>query len=338
MRAYATGRLPYLTDEDAWSTWRGRANFVGMVVAVPLWRNLHFYFAHRLSHCRFAYKYFHSVHHRNTDTEPFSGLCMHPIEHLYYFTSVAPSLYLFASPFAFLWNGVHCVISPAGSHSGFEDHVASDLHHYLHHRFFECNFGTPLFPLDRFFGTNKLRLDPKEEVAGTAAEGATVGMMTDAKATLLGLPDPGAAAYALLAVILPACTLGLAAQRSTAGPLGTYDLPHAGPVPVASLVAALVSCGPIAASMLLLLCAHPKQALAKPRFAFLAPFHRDALLGWGGFHLAVGAALTVVPVYHAVEMALGERGQSAYCAIYGAAACEPPQPVGLLAWLNPFRA
>ena len=26
-----------------------------------------------------------AVHHRNVDIEPFAGLCMHPIEHLYYF-------------------------------------------------------------------------------------------------------------------------------------------------------------------------------------------------------------------------------------------------------------
>ena len=31
------------------------------------------------------YKYIHSLHHRNTDIEPFAGLCMHPVEHLYYY-------------------------------------------------------------------------------------------------------------------------------------------------------------------------------------------------------------------------------------------------------------
>ena len=39
-----------------------------------------------ISHLRFMYKYVHSVHHRNTDIEPFAGLSMHPVEHLYYFS------------------------------------------------------------------------------------------------------------------------------------------------------------------------------------------------------------------------------------------------------------
>ena len=40
----------------------------------------------RFIHIKAMYKYIHSLHHRNTDIEPFAGLCMHPIEHLYYYT------------------------------------------------------------------------------------------------------------------------------------------------------------------------------------------------------------------------------------------------------------
>ena len=61
---------------------------------------------------------------------------MHPVEHLYYFTSVGPSLFLFASPFTFIWNGLHLIISPAAGHSGWEDHFQSNQFHYLHHRYF----------------------------------------------------------------------------------------------------------------------------------------------------------------------------------------------------------
>ena len=57
------------------------------------------------------YKYIHSLHHRNTDIEPFAGLCMHPVEHLYYYSCVGPSLVVFTTPFAFLWNGVHLLAS-----------------------------------------------------------------------------------------------------------------------------------------------------------------------------------------------------------------------------------
>ena len=115
----------------------------------------------RFIHISAMYKYIHSLHHRNTDIEPFSGLCMHPIEHLYYFSCLGPSFLVYTTPFAFMyvpkrrcsnyldiqkqlfrWNGIHLLISPAASHSGWEDHFQSDQYHYLHHRFFECNYGT----------------------------------------------------------------------------------------------------------------------------------------------------------------------------------------------------
>lgn len=99
---------------------------------------------------------------------------MHPIEHLYYFSCVAPALYFYCSPFHFLFNGVHLLLSPAASapgvkirafsrgafpfarprsHSGWEDHAQSDQFHYLHHRRFECNYGSASLPLDALFGT-----------------------------------------------------------------------------------------------------------------------------------------------------------------------------------------
>ena len=98
------------------------------------------------------YKYIHSLHHRNTDIEPFAGvaikkspslyiccsvtgLSMHPVEHLYYFSCLGPSFLVYTTPFAFMWNGVHLLISPAASHSGWEDHFQADQYHYLHHRF-----------------------------------------------------------------------------------------------------------------------------------------------------------------------------------------------------------
>ena len=59
---------------------------------------------------------------------------MHPLEHLYYFSCLGPSFLVYTTPFAFMWNGVHLLISPAASHSGWEDHFQSDQYHYLHHR------------------------------------------------------------------------------------------------------------------------------------------------------------------------------------------------------------
>lgn len=153
---WATGRLHYISDINSVSTPWGIGAFLLSLVGVPVWRSIHFYFAHRFLHYTPLYKQVHSLHHRNTDIEPFSGLCMHPVEHLYYFACVLPSLVFYCSPYAFVWNGVHLLLSPAASHSGYEDHFQSDIFHYLHHRYFECNYaGSDAAFMDIAFGTFK---------------------------------------------------------------------------------------------------------------------------------------------------------------------------------------
>jgi sterol desaturase/sphingolipid hydroxylase (fatty acid hydroxylase superfamily) len=168
---WASGRLPYASD-SVWS--------IGLaLMAVPVWRSVHFYFAHRFLHFGPLYQQVHSLHHRNTDVEPFSGLCMHPVEHLYYYACVAPSLLFVCSPFAFLWNGVHLLLSPGASHSGYEDHFQSDAFHYLHHRYFECNYaGTDAAFMDVLFGTYR----------GALADSDAGGGREDAKSSLRVAP------------------------------------------------------------------------------------------------------------------------------------------------------
>jgi hypothetical protein len=104
---------------------------------------------------------------------------MHPVEHLYYYACVAPSLLFVCSPFAFLWNGVHLLLSPGASHSGYEDHFQSDAFHYLHHRYFECNYaGTDAAFMDVAFGTYR----------GALADTDSGGGREDAKSTLRVVP------------------------------------------------------------------------------------------------------------------------------------------------------
>lgn len=177
---WATGRRTYITD-DFGSVGSALA-FLLVLGGVPLWRSIHFYFAHRFLHMNDMYKQVHSLHHRNTDTEPFSGLCMHPVEHLYYYACVLPSLVLYCSPFAFLWNGVHLLLSPGASHSGYEDHFQSDVFHYMHHRYFECNYaGTDAAFLDIWFGTFQGSFRDRDRVDPAPRE--------DAKSTLRTLPS-----------------------------------------------------------------------------------------------------------------------------------------------------
>mmetsp|Transcript_3002 Transcript_3002/g.7193 ORF Transcript_3002/g.7193 Transcript_3002/m.7193 type:complete len:481 (+) Transcript_3002:606-2048(+) len=154
---YRSGTLPF--SHASSSRW-GLLQTLLLSVAVPPYRDLHFYIAHRFLHLRFLYKYVHSLHHRTTDPEPFSGLAMHPVEHLYYYTCYGPLLVLPMifpracrfSPFLVFWMGFHVVLSPAASHSGYEDHFSASLNHYLHHRYCDCKYGAGIH-FDALFGT-----------------------------------------------------------------------------------------------------------------------------------------------------------------------------------------
>jgi hypothetical protein len=49
---YATGRLPYISDADAFATPANAARVILWVFLVPIWRSIHFYLAHRLIHIK----------------------------------------------------------------------------------------------------------------------------------------------------------------------------------------------------------------------------------------------------------------------------------------------
>merc|ERR1719498_1383634 len=130
VRLWATGCVPFATNAEVLSDSKLLALNAFWFLMVPVWRDLHFYLAHRFLHIRCMYKYVHSLHHRDADPQPFSGICMHPVEHLYYFSNAfTPSLFLPLSPLVFLWNLVHLNFAPAAGHSGYEDHFQADQYH-----------------------------------------------------------------------------------------------------------------------------------------------------------------------------------------------------------------
>jgi sterol desaturase/sphingolipid hydroxylase (fatty acid hydroxylase superfamily) len=231
---WATGRLPYVSDASTLSTPWGLLGFVACLMGIPLWRSIHFYFAHRFLHYTPLYAQVHSLHHRNTDVEPFSGLCMHPVEHLYYFACVLPNLVACCSPFALVWNGMHLLVSPAASHSGFEDHFQSDMFHYLHHRYFECNYaGSDAAWLDIAFGTfvPSFRDHPVDKHGPKPRD--------DAKSTLLVLPTQEFVVYLLGSSLCVAPWAYTALQHvpvSSNMAMGISVLVGFGPVVLANLV------------------------------------------------------------------------------------------------------
>ena len=188
---WATNRLSYIDNGESFTTGNGFLKFVAATMLIPVWRDVHFYFAHRFLHFKPLYQQVHSLHHRNTDIEPFSGLCMHPVEHLYYYACILPSLIFVCSPFAFAWNGVHLLLSPGASHSGYEDHFQADAFHYMHHRYYECNYaGFGASFLDIMMGTFVESMEAKDKDGPTLRE--------DAKSTLRTVPTQEFVLYLVL--------------------------------------------------------------------------------------------------------------------------------------------
>ena len=122
---------------------------------------VHFYLNHRLLHTNRLYKWAHSLHHKNINTGPWSGIAMHPVEHLLYFSLPLVFLVIPASPMVVAFCGIYLMLSPSPSHSGFDrfelggDRTfhGGDYFHNLHHRYFECNYGMLLLPIDKWAGT-----------------------------------------------------------------------------------------------------------------------------------------------------------------------------------------
>ena len=230
---WATDRLSYISNETSFSTWWGIGSFILTLMCIPAWRSVHFYFAHRFLHYTPLYRQVHSLHHRNTDIEPFSGLCMHPVEHMYYFACVLPSLILYCSPFAFIWNGVHLLLSPAASHSGYEDHSQSDLFHYLHHYYFECNYaGSDAAFMDKAFGTFKASFKNLVDKDGPKQR-------EDAKSNLLLIPTKEFSIYLISSGTCVASWAYVAIYQQPVSPnqaLALSSIVGFGPVILASIL------------------------------------------------------------------------------------------------------
>lgn len=153
--AFANGVIPFVS----WSAHPGYCTLI--MLLVPLFREVHFYAIHRLIHWPPLYRAVHRLHHNNVNPGPWSGLAMHPVEHLMYFSGVLVHWIVPSHPVHALFQLFHAGLSPAPGHTGF-DRVAfgragsfptEGYAHYLHHKYFECNYADGAIPLDRWLGT-----------------------------------------------------------------------------------------------------------------------------------------------------------------------------------------
>jgi sterol desaturase/sphingolipid hydroxylase (fatty acid hydroxylase superfamily) len=155
----ANHRIPYLD----WS----RHPIYGAVwlCAIPFWRDFHFYWIHRFIHWQPLFNSVHVLHHKNTNPGPWSGLSMHPVEHVLYFSSVLIHFVVPSHPIHLLYNSeLTGAFMPAAGHHGFDKPLlakalpSGNYFHYVHHRVFNCHFGGQELPLDRWFGTYRRSL------------------------------------------------------------------------------------------------------------------------------------------------------------------------------------
>ncbi|MEO1564059.1 MAG: sterol desaturase family protein [Pseudomonadota bacterium] len=134
--------------------------FVAIFLLIPIWESFYFYWIHRLLHTDLFYR-FHALHHRNTDVGPWSGLSMHPVEHVFYFGSVLIHFVIPSHPVHVITHLMFYGLYAITTHTGFEGLLFRNklrlklgtFHHQMHHRYFECNYGTPDVPWDILFGS-----------------------------------------------------------------------------------------------------------------------------------------------------------------------------------------
>lgn len=151
----ANGYAPILlwSDNPVW--------FIALFLLTPIWISFHFYWVHLWMHWPPVYRHVHRLHHRNTNIGPWSGLSMHPIEHLIYFSSILIHWFIAAHPLHILFHMQNQGLTASSSHTGFSGLLVKGknrlalgtFHHQMHHRYLDCNYGNLEMPFDQWFGS-----------------------------------------------------------------------------------------------------------------------------------------------------------------------------------------
>ena len=103
----------------------------------------------------------HFLHHRNINVGPWSGLSMHPVEHVIFLATVLIHWVIATHPVHILFHLQYYTLSAATAHAGFEELIVKNqdrlkfgtFHHQMHHRYFEYNYGSLEMPWDKLFGS-----------------------------------------------------------------------------------------------------------------------------------------------------------------------------------------
>ncbi len=132
-----------------------------LVFLLPMWETTHFFLIHRLIHNTALYQRIHALHHRNTNVGPWSGLSMHPLEHVIYLSTVLIHFVIPSNLFLIIFHLSYFTLSAATTHTGYQGLARrgkvvlslGTFHHQLHHRYFDCNYGGLETPWDQWTGS-----------------------------------------------------------------------------------------------------------------------------------------------------------------------------------------
>lgn len=137
-----------------------------ILFSTTFWRLPHFYLIHRASHKwgwslplvgdvgNLIYQHVHKLHHRSRNPTSFSGISMHPLEALLYFSAALIPLFFHLHPITFLVCKLDLSLGAQIGHDGFQFPGGASYVHWLHHHYFECNYSENIvLSLDHLFGS-----------------------------------------------------------------------------------------------------------------------------------------------------------------------------------------
>ena len=113
-----------------------------------------FYFFHYLFHNKYLYK-FHKIHHQITTPVSITSIYLHPIDLI--FGNILPlflPVFIIRSsmPLLYFWTAFTICETTYFAHSGIKNRCED---HDLHHKLFNCNYGSGFYLVDRLFDSYK---------------------------------------------------------------------------------------------------------------------------------------------------------------------------------------
>ena len=140
--------------------------FISFIIMI-VFHDFYFYWTHRLMHTKALFKYVHKVHHQSTNPSPWAAYSFHPFE-AFIHAMVLPIILIFLpvhGSTVFLFT-LYMILQNVRGHLGYEflprgfiktrlfNWNLTTVHHNMHHKYFNYNFGLYFIWWDKWMNTN----------------------------------------------------------------------------------------------------------------------------------------------------------------------------------------